>query len=108
VLSIFVFRRRYPDAERPYRCWGYPLVPALYAVLPVFILVNMFRSQPAEALAGLGFIGLGAATYFLFRLGRRRPTAFVGVGEVRLDAAALPGPSGTPPEGVQRRDQVSG
>ncbi len=108
VLSIFVFRRRYPDAERPYRCWGYPVVPALYVVLPVFILVNMFRSQPAEALAGLGFIGLGATTYFLFRLGRRRPTTFVGVGEVRLDAKPLPGPSSAAPEGVQRRDQVSG
>ncbi|HZY89509.1 MAG TPA: amino acid permease [Gemmataceae bacterium] len=104
VLSIFVFRRRYPDAERPYRCWGYPLVPALYVVLPAFVLVNMFSAQPAEAIAGLGFIALGAGAYFLFGLGKRRPTAFVGVGEMRLDAKPPP----VAPEGVQRKDQVSG
>ena len=108
VLSIFVFRRRYPDAERPYRCWGYPVVPALYAVLPAFILVNMFREQPAEALAGLGFIALGAGSYFLFGLGKTRPAPFVGVGEVRLDASPLPGGPGAAPEGIQRKDQVSG
>jgi amino acid transporter len=107
VLSIFVFRRRYPDAERPYRCWGYPVVPALYAVLPAFVLVNMFGEQPAEALAGLGFIGLGAATYFLFELGKRRPTPFIGVGEVSLDGKSPASPP-VSPEGVQRKDQISG
>jgi amino acid transporter len=107
VLSIFVFRRRFPDAERPYRCWGYPVVPALYVVLPAFVLVNMFSAQPAEALAGLGFIGLGAGTYFLFGLSKRRPTAFIGVGEVTLDGKSLAAPP-VLPEGVQRKDQISG
>src|SRR5207248_2040956 len=35
VLSIFVFRWRFPKAERPYRCWGYPVTPALYVLLPL-------------------------------------------------------------------------
>jgi amino acid transporter len=63
VLSIFVFRRRYPKAERPYRCWGYPLTPALYTLLPVFILGNMFVSQRLEALTGTALIVIGAAVY---------------------------------------------
>ncbi len=46
VVSIFVFRRRWPNAERPYRCLGYPLVPALYVILPVCVVVNMFH-EPA-------------------------------------------------------------
>src|SRR5262249_18047361 len=61
VLSIFVFRRRYPLAPRPYRCWGYPITPAIYVILPAFILGNMFVNQRVEALIGVGFIGLGAA-----------------------------------------------
>jgi amino acid transporter len=68
VLSIFSFRRRYPSASRPYRCWGYPLTPALYVILPLFILGNYFVSQVAEAVIGLGFIALGTGVYMaLFR-----------------------------------------
>ncbi len=74
VVSIFVFRRSRPDVERPYRCPGYPLVPALYVILPVFVLVNMFRYQQVEALAGVGFIALGALVYGVFGLGRRPPS----------------------------------
>src|SRR5207248_8801948 len=64
VATIFVFRWRYPDAERPYRCWGYPVVPALYVVILFTVLANMFRSQPTEAFTGVGFIAVGAAVYF--------------------------------------------
>jgi len=70
VLSIFVFRWKLPDAPRPYRCWGYPVVPALYVILPAIILVNMFQRQRQEALIGVGFIALGTVVYALY--GRRR------------------------------------
>jgi APA family basic amino acid/polyamine antiporter len=74
VVSIFVFRRSRAEAERPYRCPGYPLVPALYVILPAFIVVNMFlrKETIVEALAGVGFIALGAAVYGILGLGRRR------------------------------------
>jgi amino acid transporter len=65
VTSIFIFRRRYPDAPRPYRCIGYPVVPALYVILPALILGNMFVKQRMEALIGLGFIALGAIVYYI-------------------------------------------
>jgi amino acid transporter len=68
VVSIFVFRRTRPNDERSYRCPGYPVVPALYVLLPACVLVNMFLSQTVEALAGLAFIGLGALVYFVFGL----------------------------------------
>jgi len=66
VATIFVFRQRLPDATRPYRCPGYPVVPALYMILPAFILGNMFVYQQVEALVGLSFIGMGALVYFKF------------------------------------------
>ncbi|MHB1425533.1 MAG: APC family permease [Gemmataceae bacterium] len=72
VVSIFVFRRTRAEAERPYRCPGYPLVPSLYVILPVFVLVNMFRHQTLEALTGVGFIALGAAIYGVLGLGNSR------------------------------------
>jgi amino acid transporter len=74
VLSIYIFRRTLPDVPRPYRCWGYPVVPALYVLLPGMILVNMLAGEKErlEALGGVLFIALGVVVYFLY--GRRRPT----------------------------------
>ncbi len=65
VATIFVFRRLYPKAERPYRCWGYPVVPIVYMVIPTFILGNMFLHQRLEAGVGVVFIALGAGVYWL-------------------------------------------
>src|SRR5438876_3290307 len=56
VLSIFRFRWTMPNAERPYRCPGYPVVPALYTIIPAFVLANTFVSQQKEAATGVGFI----------------------------------------------------
>jgi APA family basic amino acid/polyamine antiporter len=70
VATIFVFRRRQPDAERPYRCWGYPWVPLVYVLILAAVLVNTFIEQTREAMIGMGFIAVGAGLYFGFRLGR--------------------------------------
>lgn len=70
VASIFVFRRTLPDAERPYRCWGYPLVPALYVILMALVVINMFIKQRTESLVGVAFIGVGAVVYRYMALGR--------------------------------------
>ena len=66
VATIFVFRWRLPNAERPYRCWGYPLVPIVYVTIFALIAANMFRNpkQRTEALIGVGFIVVGATVYF--------------------------------------------
>ncbi len=66
VSTIFVFRWKLPRVERPYRCPGYPLVPALYLVLPALVLGNMFVNQQAEAAGGVAFVLLGALVYWIF------------------------------------------
>jgi amino acid transporter len=70
VATIFVFRRTIPPTpeNRPYRCWGYPMVPALYIVIMAAVLVNMFVApeQRTESLVGMGFIASGALVYALF------------------------------------------
>lgn len=66
VATIFVFRRTLPDADRPYRCWGYPWVPILYLLLPLYVLVCSLASGSAEIWVGLGFIAVGGVLYALF------------------------------------------
>ncbi|MBL8800108.1 MAG: amino acid permease [Planctomycetia bacterium] len=63
VATIFVFRRTAPDAERAYRCRGYPWVPAIYVAILALVVVNIFWTQWSEALFGLGFITLGALVF---------------------------------------------
>lgn len=75
VTSIFVFRRTQPDAPRPYRCWGYPVTPALYVLFPALVLGNMFMRQRTEASVGVCFIVVGALVYFLFLRGKQTPLA---------------------------------
>jgi amino acid transporter len=65
VATIFVFRRRFPDVERPYRCPGYPLVPAVYVAILSVVVLSTFINQRMESLVGLSFIAVGAAVYFL-------------------------------------------
>ena len=70
--AVFVLRRRFPDAERPYRVWGYPIVPALFSLVTVYLLVNTLVATPGRALAGLGLIAVGLPVYAFFS---RRPAA---------------------------------
>jgi amino acid transporter len=71
VTTIYVFRVRYPDVQRPYRCPGYPWTPLISLLVPGFVLVNMFTSQTREAIAGLCFIALGVLVYFLTGIRQR-------------------------------------
>jgi APA family basic amino acid/polyamine antiporter len=70
--SIFVFRVRRPDAERPYRTWGYPVTPILFLIVVGYLLVNAFVTAPVQAFTGIGLILLGLPFYWYWtRVGRR-------------------------------------
>jgi len=71
-VALFVFRRTRPDAPRPYRCWGYPVVPALFVVGSLLFLANTLVSQPRESLAGLAILALGVPVYFGMRRAQAR------------------------------------
>jgi APA family basic amino acid/polyamine antiporter len=63
VLAVFVLRLKHPDVPRPYRTWGYPVVPLVFVVFYLFLLGSMLRSDPQQCLAGLVLIGIGAGVY---------------------------------------------
>src|SRR4030081_668566 len=67
IMRIFFLRRKRPDAERPYKAFGYPIVPALYIVGASVILSVLFIYQTATTWPGLLIVLAGVPIYFLWR-----------------------------------------
>ena len=70
--SVFVLRRKQPTAERPYRTFGYPVLPLLFVLVAVWLVLNTLVQRPVESLTGLVLIGLGWPVHLLFRHRSRR------------------------------------
>ena len=62
--TVFVFRRTAPEAPRPYRCLGYPVLPAIFLVVVASVIVNTFVATPQSAILGAGLMLLGLPFYF--------------------------------------------
>ena len=70
VVGVFLLRRRRPDAERPYRAFGYPLVPAVFLIAATFMVVNALVTDPVNT--GITFaIILAGVPVYLVRGGRK-------------------------------------
>jgi basic amino acid/polyamine antiporter, APA family len=67
VAGVFSLRASRPDAERPYRAFGYPLIPALYILGGTMVVVVLFVYKPASTWPGLVIVLLGLPVYWLFR-----------------------------------------
>jgi APA family basic amino acid/polyamine antiporter len=67
IAGIFRLRRSRPDADRPYRAWGYPVVPLLYIVAAAAICVDLLILKPAYTWPGVGIVLLGIPVYFLWK-----------------------------------------
>jgi APA family basic amino acid/polyamine antiporter len=67
IAGIFRLRRTRPDAERPYRAIGYPVVPALYIAGASTILIVLFVYRAATTWPGLVIVLLGVPVYFAWR-----------------------------------------
>jgi APA family basic amino acid/polyamine antiporter len=66
AASVFVLRRRMPDATRPYRVWGYPVVPALFVGAAVVGIASAFIAAPKTSLLGVAMLVAGAGVHALF------------------------------------------
>jgi APA family basic amino acid/polyamine antiporter len=90
VASVYVLRRKLPHAVRPYRVWGYPVVPALFLVATVYLMINTLIATPGRALAGVGIVALGLPfyAYYAWRLPPSRPEDWL------VEAAVLTSPDG--------------
>lgn len=66
VAGVIVLRCKHPEWHRPYKVWGYPVVPALFAVAAFAIVVATLVSSPRESAWGLAIVLLGVPVYFLW------------------------------------------
>ncbi|GAB3564190.1 amino acid permease [Spirosoma luteolum] len=75
IAGLFRLRRKEPDTERPYRAFGYPLVPALYIGAGLVICLILLYTKTFNTGMGLLIAGLGVPIYFFTTRGRSNPTA---------------------------------
>jgi APA family basic amino acid/polyamine antiporter len=67
IAGVFRLRRTRPDVERPYRAFGYPIVPVLYIAGALTILLVLFAYRPATTWPGLVIVLLGLPVYFMWK-----------------------------------------
>ncbi len=65
IIGIFRLRQTRPDAERPYKAFGYPVLPIIYIILAIIFCVFLIKMKPLYAGIGLGIVLLGIPVYYL-------------------------------------------
>jgi APA family basic amino acid/polyamine antiporter len=71
AAAVFVFRWREPDASRPYRTWGYPVVPALFVLVTICLIGYTIKDTPLQSVIGLAIIAAGLPVYWYFARGSK-------------------------------------
>jgi APA family basic amino acid/polyamine antiporter len=66
-LSVIVLRRKQPERSRPYKAWGYPVLPLLFVAINIWIFFNTVIAQPKKSLIGFFILCLGLPAYFYWK-----------------------------------------
>ena len=66
TAGVFILRKTMPDAHRPYKVWGYPVIPAIFILFCMGLIVNTMITQPREAIFGLVLMLTGVPMYYYF------------------------------------------
>jgi basic amino acid/polyamine antiporter, APA family len=75
VIGLFILRWKRPDVPRPYRCTGYPWLPAIYVLVGVAWTLNTIIQRPTEAFWGATIVLIGVPGYLYWKRGSRATTA---------------------------------
>ena len=67
VAGIYILRKKRPEAERPYKAFGYPVLPALYIFLAAAVSLDLLIFKPQYTWPGLGIVLLGVPVYFIWK-----------------------------------------
>jgi APA family basic amino acid/polyamine antiporter len=67
ILAIFILRVKRPDLPRPYKAFGYPLIPAIYILTTLSIMVILLIYKPDYTFPGLGIVILGVPVFYFWR-----------------------------------------
>jgi APA family basic amino acid/polyamine antiporter len=66
VIGVIALRIRHPEISRPYRAWGYPVTPVIFAAVSLYVLRFQIQEMPREFCYGLATLAVGAVIYFAF------------------------------------------
>jgi APA family basic amino acid/polyamine antiporter len=72
TLGVFILRRKMPDTPRPYKVWGYPVVPAIVILFCATLFINTIFARPREAGIGVVLMLTGVPMYFWFKKNNKR------------------------------------
>ncbi len=67
ILSIFILRVKRPDIPRPYKAFGYPVIPAFYILVIVIVMIILLIYKPNYTFPGLGIVLLGIPVFFIWK-----------------------------------------
>ena len=70
--AVFILRKREPGTPRPYRVWGYPVVPIIFGLAMFLIALNSLFEKPVESLLGIGLIIIGFPVYLYWNKRKKR------------------------------------
>jgi basic amino acid/polyamine antiporter, APA family len=73
ILAIFILRSKRPDIERPYKAFGYPVIPAIYILTTLAIMVILLIYKPNYTFPGLGIVLLGIPVFYLWKKFNKSP-----------------------------------
>lgn len=73
-ISLFIFRKKYPNKERPYKVWGYPILPIVTIIITGLLLVAVYVEDIRSSLIGTGVLLIGLPVYYLIQYLRKRKT----------------------------------
>lgn len=72
AFGVFILRKKMPDAHRPYKVWGYPIVPAIVIIISAALFINTIITQPEEAGKGLALMATGIPMWYWFNQKRKQ------------------------------------
>jgi APA family basic amino acid/polyamine antiporter len=73
ILAIFILRVKRPDIPRPYKAFGYPVIPAIYIITTVTIMVILLIYKPGYTFPGLGIVILGIPVFYFWKMYNKSP-----------------------------------
>ena len=65
IIGIFILRKKRPDAERPYKAFGYPVLPVIYIILGITFCLLLIKYKPDYTWPGLIIVLIGVPLYFI-------------------------------------------
>jgi APA family basic amino acid/polyamine antiporter len=85
--SVFILRWKMPDCDRPYRTFGYPLVPIAFVLVAIWLIINTLLTKRVESVTGLVLMAAGLPLYYLLR--RRNARSQLSTGRSQITSSEI-------------------